>query len=157
VPGDDRVLSAYTRPASVWSTVTPVVLPGHDEADPKTRARRREKAATTEDRQTVDQRADARTEGLLRTAIVQAGFPAELAQAAELDWRPVGFRPGVDLAHRYEMPDYLRRFPRYHVRLRWKSASGDDVAVRGPIVIGAGRYCGFGLFAAEDGSGGGRK
>jgi CRISPR-associated protein Csb2 len=30
------------------------------------------------------------------------------------------------------------------VRIRWP----DEVKVRGPVVIGGGRYCGFGLFAA---------
>ena len=149
VPRDDRVLSAYTRPAAIWSTVTPVVLPGHDEADTKTRARRRGLAATPEDRRAVDENADARTDELLRRALVQAGYPVELVRDAAIEWRGVGFRAGVEMAGRYEMPPYLKRFPRYHVRLHWRTKTGSPIQVAGPIVAGAGRYRGFGLFAAE--------
>ncbi len=33
---------------------------------------------------------------------------------------------------------------------RWRDASGQPVFVRGPLVIGAGRYRGLGLFVAEE-------
>lgn len=98
----------------------------------------------------VAERAAARTERLLRRAARQAGFPAELADRCDLTWRTVGFVPGVAWAGRYAVPPYLARFPRYHVRLTWRDGSGRAVRVPGPVAIGAGRYCGLGLFAACD-------
>ena len=87
-------------------------------------------------------------DGLLRKAIRQAGFSGELADNAALDWRSVGFLPGTELAGRYGVPDYLKRFPRLHVRIQWRDARGEPVQVPGPICIGGGRYFGLGLFAA---------
>ena len=57
------------------------------------------------------------------------------------EYRTAGFRPGLDLSNRYELPPM--KFPRYHVRVRFPQP------VRGPLAIGAGRYRGLGLFAAE--------
>ncbi|MFO0808628.1 MAG: type I-U CRISPR-associated protein Csb2 [Gemmataceae bacterium] len=119
IPTTDPHIQSYVGVASVWSTVTPVILPGYDDHDA------------------------AKAEALLRKAIGQAGFPPELAAAAVLDWRQVGFRAGVEKAIRYEPPTHLKAFPRYHVRIRWPNA------VRGPVVIGGGRHCGFGTFAVE--------
>jgi CRISPR-associated protein Csb2 len=115
---DPHVQTGYAGPARVWSTVTPVVLPGHDDGAPAEAAR------------------------LLRRALVQAGLPEGLVEAADLEWRREGFRPGVELATRYERPQPAR-MPRYHVRVRW------PVAVRGPLAVGTVRYRGLGLFAVE--------
>ena len=52
---------------------------------------------------------------------------------------------GVEPAWRYEVPAELERWPRYHVRVRFARA------VPGPLAVGAGRYRGFGLFAADGG------
>ncbi len=94
LPSSDWVLRQYTGSARVWSTVTPVVLPGFDDGN-----------------------AD-KAERLLRKAFEQAGMPCELVRNACLEWRRVGFRAGVDLATRYQRPDPCR-LPRYHVRVRW--------------------------------------
>ena len=59
-------------------------------------------------------------------------------------------RPGLDLATRYDCPDHLKGKPRYHVRIHWKDAVGGSVNLCGPVVIGAGRYCGLGLFAGDN-------
>jgi CRISPR-associated protein Csb2 len=134
--------------AVAWTTVTPVVLPGHDEARPRVGDRRRLATQSGAARLAVSARAAARTEKLLRKAIGQAGFPPALAEHCDLEWRPVGFLSGVDLASRYQVPAYLRGFPRYHVRIGWRTAAGQPVRVPGPIAVGAGRYCGLGLFAA---------
>jgi CRISPR-associated protein Csb2 len=124
LPTSDWVLRQYTGTARDWSTVTPVVWPGHDDKDAK-------KAGE-----------------MLRKAFVQAGLPPELVAGIggdDLDWRPVGFRAGLDLAYRYAVPDKLRgRLS--HVRVRFPQP------VRGPLAVGAGRYRGFGLFA-RDGDG----
>ncbi|HEY7327582.1 MAG TPA: type I-U CRISPR-associated protein Csb2 [Gemmataceae bacterium] len=120
LPMNDGRIRRYLDPSSVWATVTPVVLPGYDDGNPT------------------------KTEKRLRTAIKQAEFPSLLADQAILEWRQVGFFPGLDLARRSLTPAHLEAYPRYHVRLRWPA----EVKVSGPIVIGGGRYCGLGLFAA---------
>jgi len=86
---------------------------------------------------------EGRVDGLLRKALVQAGFSEALAGNAVLDWAKTGFWPGTEHADRYGVPDHLKRFPRYHVRIRW------DEGVTGPVCIGGGRFYGLGLFAAE--------
>lgn len=151
-PLTDPVVRRYVPAggAATWCTVTPVVLPGHDEAGPGVVAWRRQWAKSAADRRAVGERAAGRTERLLRRAVRQAGFPAGLADRCDLAWRPAGFLPGVGLAGRYAVPPYLGRFPRYHVRLTWRDGAGRAVRVPGPVAVGAGRYCGLGLFAACD-------
>jgi CRISPR-associated protein Csb2 len=94
-------------------------------------------------------RLDSRVDGLLRKAIVQAGFSNTLAHHAGLEWRRSGFWPGADLADRYGVPDHLRRFPRLHVKLQWRDADKRPVQIPGPICLGSGRFYGVGLFAAQ--------
>lgn len=125
LPKSDHHVRKYTDSKSGWDTVSPVILPGHDDCDSN------------------------KTEKLLRQAIRQAGFSETLAKYASLEWRKVGFRP-VDLAQRYVTPAHLMKYPRYHVRIEWRDSTGRAVNVRGPIVIGGGRFCGFGLFAPTD-------
>jgi CRISPR-associated protein Csb2 len=138
----DPNLEPYIGKAQVWSTVTPMVLPGYDEAEPRVVARRVRMAADEAARRRVREQAAARTEQLLRLAFEQAGMPPELVRAAALEWRLAGFRAGVDWATRYHRPEPCR-LPRYHVRVRW------PVPVRGPLAAGAARYRGLGIFAAE--------
>lgn len=118
LPATDWVLRQYTGESDCWSTVTPVILPGYDDCDP------------------------VKAEGLLRKAFRQAGLSDELVVSAELEWRPVGFRAGLELAPRYLKPHNLNG-PTYHVRVRFTQS------VPGPLAVGAGRYRGFGLFAVE--------
>jgi CRISPR-associated protein Csb2 len=136
-------LGRYVGEATVWSTVTPLVLPGHDEAAPEIIARRVRLAPDQAARQRVQEKAVERTKRLLRLAFEQAGLPRELVAEAKLEWQSVGFRAGVDLVNRYVVPEPLNQLPRYHVRVRW------PVPVRGPLAAGAGRYRGLGVFAAE--------
>ncbi|WP_437715195.1 type I-U CRISPR-associated protein Csb2 [Sorangium sp. So ce448] len=119
LPSNDWVLSRYVMASEQWSTVTPVVLPGHDDRSPR------------------------KAERLLRKAFLQAGFEPEVVDAIEeLEWRKVGFRPGVDVASRYLPPDKVSG-PMYHVRVRF---SGPQV---GPVAIGSGRFRGMGVFAVQ--------
>jgi CRISPR-associated protein Csb2 len=120
LPGSDWVVKQYIGEANTWSTVTPVVLPGHDDRDPM------------------------KADKLLRTAFAQAGYEKELMNQTELEWRRVGFRAGVDLASRYPPPENLSNRPRYHVRVRFPHP------IPGPLVVGGGRFRGFGLFAGMD-------
>lgn len=122
LPDSDWVRRQYTGPACVWSTVTPVIWPGHDDKNPR------------------------KAETLLRRAFFQAGLPAEVVHdIEELDWRPVGFRAGVERADRYRRPDGLIGRT-YHVRVRFSHP------VAGPLAVGSGRYRGLGLFAADPAS-----
>lgn len=117
LPGSDWVLKQYVDRARDWATVTPVILPGHDD------------------------RKGNKADKLLRTALLQAGYGERLIDATEIDWQKVGFHAGVDLVHRYLPPENLGQRPMYHVRLRFPSP------VAGPVVVGSGRFRGFGLFA----------
>jgi len=142
----DAVLRRYVTPSAEWATVTPVVLPGYD--DPAHYRRRIARGVTAEEQRRLLQRLHSRLDRILRKATVQSGFPVTLARHAEIEWRASGFWPGNDRADRYGVPDHLRRYLRYHVRVSWRDESGNPVAVPGPIVIGAGRYHGLGLFAS---------
>src|SRR5262249_29211323 len=84
-----------------------------------------------------------KAERLLRKAFVQARVAPDLVQDASLEWRQVGFRAGVDLATRYCRPGPSEA-PRFHVRVRF------PVPIRGPLFVGAARYRGLGIFAAEE-------
>lgn len=120
LPGSDWVLRQYVDESATWCTVTPVILPIHDGYDP-------DKAAEW-----------------LRIAFEQAGYATELMSRTELEWRRVGFLAGADLASRYLTPKNLENKPRYHVRARFPHR------IPGPLVVGSGRFRGFGLFARMD-------
>lgn len=145
--GNEKMVRCYVEPADTWATVTPVVLPGYD--DPAHYRRRLKKGVSAEEQKRLLEHLNDRVDGLLRNAIVQAGFSKELADHAELEWRKVGFWAGADLADRYGVPDHLKRFPRIHVRLRWRDTQKRPVGVPGPICLGGGRFYGLGLFVAE--------
>jgi CRISPR-associated protein Csb2 len=115
----DAVLRSYIRNAYEWTTVTPVVLPGHHGGSPR------------------------KAEGLLRKAFVQAGLEPEIVGSIrELEWRDVGFRAGVERAGDFALPDKIRG-PRFHVRVRF------GMPVVGPLAIGTGRHRGLGIFASS--------
>jgi CRISPR-associated protein Csb2 len=94
------------------------------------------------------ERLSARIDGLLRKAIVQVGFSQELAEHAQVEWGKVGFWRGTDLADRYGVPDHLKRFPRYHVKIHWRDAQNQPLEIPGPVCFGGGRFYGLALFAA---------
>ena len=151
-PYSDRVLPRYIDRSSTWATVTPVILPGYD--DPR-RLRRRLFANKGQGLGHSDEigqkhmleKLDSRIDFLLRKAIRQAGYSQDLAQAAGIEWRGVGFWPGTDLGVRYNYPEKLRRFRRLHARITWRDASGRSLMMPGPICLGGGRFHGLGLFA----------
>jgi CRISPR-associated protein Csb2 len=125
LPATDSVVKHYIEPSSVWSTVTPVIMIGHDDNN------------------------QAKAERLLRKCLVQGGISPELAASAQLEWRRVGFRAGVELATRYVVPACLDHRARYHVQIRWVDADGRAVSLQGPFAFGAGRYGGLGLMASH--------
>jgi CRISPR-associated protein Csb2 len=137
----------YLAPATTWATVSPVALPGYD--DPrKLRQRLNGKhGLTSAEKAAILNRLEIRTEQLLRKAIRQAGFSEAIAKAALIEWQGAGFLPGVDLAARYMAGDQHRRYRKLHVRIQFRDAEGQPLAVSGPIALGGGRFSGTGLFA----------
>jgi len=132
----------YFSEASEWMSVTPVILPGYD--DPRRdRAKLRKEGLTATEKEVIIRRLDARIDTLLRKAMRQAEIPEELVEKAQLDWRGIGFLPGVDLAMNYAVPSQHRRYRRIHVRIVFPSSS-----FSGPLCLGGGRHTGLGLFAA---------
>jgi len=80
-----------------------------------------------------------KTEKLLTKALVNAGVSAEL----QFEHGAFGFRAGVEPVREFLRPEKLTG-SMVHVRLRFREP------YCGPLAIGAGRYRGFGLFAAEE-------
>jgi len=144
---DDKVIQYYTRPANTWATVTPVILPGFD--DPAHYRRRLNHGVKPDEQKILLSRLDVRIDTLLRKAIIQACFPKDLADHAKLDWQKIGYWLGVRHVGQYGVPDHLKRFPLYHVKIEWRDSSGRPIQIPGPVCIGGGRYMGLGLFAAS--------
>jgi CRISPR-associated protein Csb2 len=122
----DNIARYYTTPANAWASVTPVILPGHDDKKP------------------------AKTRKLIEKALAQAG----IEQSCQFEWSAFSRFPKSLSAHKYDKqkrpigyirPKHLQTQTAVHLTLRFN----DDVKVPGPIAIGAGRHCGLGLFAAE--------
>lgn len=85
-----------------------------------------------------DDRNSRKTEKLIQKALHNAGISVEV----EFDWQQFGYRAGVAPAQDFHRPSKLNG-TMIHVYLEFAKA------VTGPISIGAGRYRGFGLFAAD--------
>ncbi|WP_038171087.1 type I-U CRISPR-associated protein Csb2 [Verrucomicrobium sp. BvORR106] len=153
----DRAVDSYfSKESAVWATVTPVVLPGHD--DPRQlrkRLRPEAPALSAEEKAQILRKLDVRIERLLRKALLDSGLPAPLVANAELQWRDTGFVQGVDLASRYSVPDHCRRFRRLHVRICWREhileGSAQPIKLKGPFCIGSGKFAGLGLFVPLEG------
>lgn len=137
---NDRVLKRYVSESSTWVTVTPIVLPGHD--DPGGLRKKLSRAKAVDEQKSLLERLTKRREALVRKALRQAGLGDELAFSAQIDTRETGFAAGVEKAYRYAVPSHLAHSPRLHVKLTW------PVKVAGPLCIGRGRFSGLGLFAA---------
>lgn len=143
----DTLLKGYLEESSTWTTVTPLILPGFDDRDgERERLRRKDNQLDAAGKAALIQRLEARVEGLIRKAIRQAGYADELAEHARIECRSTGFLPGLALSGHYTVPEHLKRFRRLHVRLTWKDARQQEVKVPGPIVLGAGRFFGLGVF-----------
>jgi len=116
----NTVYPFYLNSSTVWESVSPVILPGHN-------ALRRQIS--------ID-----KTERLLFQCLQSAGYPPESIK--EINFQPAPFWPGTEAAGRILVPKHLARWPRLHVRIIFQNP------VEGPIAIGLGRHYGIGLFAA---------
>jgi CRISPR-associated protein Csb2 len=125
----DGVRDAFTRVSRLWASFTPVILPGHDDHRPE------------------------KTRKLVLNALTQSGID----QPCEFAWSAFSRFPKSYSAHKYVRdesdpegkrrvgyfrPNHLANQTAVHVELKFVHP------VSGPITIGAGRHCGFGLFAA---------
>lgn len=137
----DRVLKHYVGDSTTWTTVTPMVLPGHD--DPGGLRDKLRKVKGSDEQKALLERLAKRREALVRKALRHAGLGDELAFSAAIETRETGFIAGVEKASRYAVPSHLTKFPRLHVRLTWQQP------VVGPLCIGRGRFSGLGLFVAK--------
>jgi CRISPR-associated protein Csb2 len=137
---NDRVLKRYVSESSTWVTVTPMLLPGHD--DPGGLREKLRKAKSGEEQKSLLERLMKRREALVRKALRHAGLGDELAFSVEIETRETGFVAGVEKASRYAVASHLAKTPRLHVKLTW------PVKVAGPLCIGRGRFSGLGLFTA---------
>lgn len=115
-----------------WNTVTPVILDGHNK-----KSKSDKPAAIAR-----------QTQKLIEKALARAGIETP----CEFTWQSQPFLKNCLSAHKYDRngrhtgyhrPARLQHMTALHVRLAFTQP------VPGPITIGAGRHCGFGLFAAE--------
>ena len=119
---DDGVVRCYLNAAHAWASVTPVILPGHDDHKP------------------------AKTRGLIEKALRQSGID----QPCEFEWSAISYFPKSLAAYKYDRqkrptgyvrPEHLLNQTAVHMRLTFEHPFA------GPLAIGSRRHCGLGLFA----------
>lgn len=112
----------YVQTAKEWASVTPVILPGHDDHSP------------------------AKTRKLIEKALAQSGVNVP----CEYEWRAISWFPKSLPADKFDRhkrpigyfrPSHLVNLTAVHLRLTF------ETEISGPLVIGAGRHCGLGLMA----------
>jgi CRISPR-associated protein Csb2 len=141
----DGVRDSYVGASRAWASVTPVILPGHDDHKPE------------------------KTRRLIEKALAQSGMD----QPCEFEWSAFSRFPKMLSAHRYRRdsadptnkirinyvrPDHLLEQSAVHLMIRFGRREAPGVSrsdwipavhpVPGPICIGAGRHCGFGVMAS---------
>ena len=136
-PTGKFIASCYLAVADMWQSVTPVILPGHNDHKPE------------------------KTKKLIQRALKQSG----IFTPCEFTWQSLPFFKNTLSAHKHDAqgkrtgyfrPPYLDGNSAVHLRLRFgrREATRDlestwvPAVVAGPIMIGAGRHCGFGSTCA---------
>lgn len=99
----DRVVKTHLGPARIWSSVTPIVLPGFDDGK------------------------YGKAERLLVKALQHAGLPAEAIE--DLVLRKAPFWPGSQHPNFYYRPNHLRGLPAWHVRVRFHEPIPGPLAI----------------------------
>jgi CRISPR-associated protein Csb2 len=127
----DPVINRYIGHSRTWASFTPVILPGHD-----------------------DRKAE-KTQKLIRKALDQSGVD----QCCQFEWSAFSDFAKSFSAHKYDRdeqakggtrpvgyirPEHLLDLTAIHLRLTFEQL------VPGPLTIGAGRHCGFGLMAVAN-------
>ena len=131
-PPGKFIANCYLGTSNIWQTVTPVILDGHNK-----KSKSDKPAAIAR-----------QTEKLIRKALMRASTETP----CEFTWQSLPFLKNCLSAHKYDRngrhtgyhrPMHLKSLTAVHVRLTFTHP------VPGPITIGAGRHCGFGLFAID--------
>lgn len=128
--GSREMIRRYIGESHTWCSVTPVILPGYDDFGSAGQ---------------LDKERPTKAERLFFKCLTHAGIPIE--SVAEVIMRRAPFFPGSQHPQNYHRPDYLkdhRSRPGWHVRIVFTEP------ISGPLAIGAGRYCGLGVFAKKD-------
>jgi CRISPR-associated protein Csb2 len=143
----DGVRDGYLRASVTWASVTPVILPGHDDHKPN------------------------KTRSLICKALQQSG----VEQPCEFEWSAFSqFRkmlpahkyrkdpndPSKKILINYVRPNHLLDLSAVHLTIRFGQRENPNaeksrrvpatIPIPGPLAIGAGRHCGFGLMAGID-------
>ncbi|HEX4796457.1 MAG TPA: type I-U CRISPR-associated protein Csb2 [Humisphaera sp.] len=130
-PSGKFISKCYLGLSRFWHTVTPVILDGHNR---KSKNDKPEEIARA-------------TEKLICKALQRWGIETP----CEFTWQSVPFLKNTLSAHKYDRdgrhtgyhrPAHLKDLTAVHVRLSFSHP------VPGPLTLGAGRHCGFGLMAA---------
>jgi CRISPR-associated protein Csb2 len=122
-PDGDPVFRSYCdpeSPRSLWHSVTPVVLHGHNSERGKFSLKK--------------------TEQLLYQAFDKAGYARR--SIANLFFQAAPFWAGTEGALAMRAPEHLNKWPRYHVAVRFHEPTA------GPVLVGIGRHYGIGLLGA---------
>lgn len=98
-----KMVSRYVGEGRIWSTVTPVVLPGHDDG-------KRTKATK-----------------LVLQSIGHAGI--QIDAITDLTIRKAPFWPGSQHPREYKKPRYLNHFPAWHVQLVFRESVSGPLAL----------------------------
>jgi len=129
-PRGKFIATRYLGTSNVWQTVTPVILDGHNK---KTKSDKPEAVARE-------------TEKLICKALHRAGIETP----CKFTWQSFPYLKNCLSAHKYDRhgrhagyhrPKHLKELTAMHIRITF------DYPVHGPLTIGAGRHCGFGLLA----------
>jgi CRISPR-associated protein Csb2 len=122
-PRTDAVAHRYLQPSSVWASVTPVILSGHDDCKP------------------------AKTIKLIERALRQSGID----QPCQFTWGALPNFSNCLTAYKYDRekrhigyyrPQHLEGLTAVHIRVAF------DHPIPGPLYVGAGRHYGFGVLAS---------
>lgn len=116
---EDKVTRQYLTAREEWTTVTPVILHGHNASHGVISIRK--------------------TEKLLGQAFEQAGH--SITDVEDWAFQPAPFWSGTPGARSIRVPQHLERWPRYHVWVKFRKK------VAGPVLAGIGRHYGVGVFA----------
>lgn len=129
-PSGKFIAERYLGTSVVWHSVTPVILDGHNK---KSKTDKPEAIAWE-------------TEKLICKALTRAGIETP----CEFTWQSIPFLKNTLSAHKYDRdgrhtgyhrPSHLKDLTAVHVRINFEHP------VPGPLTLGAGRHCGFGLMA----------
>lgn len=121
-PAKKFIAEYYLGTSRVWHSVTPVILDGHDDRKPQ------------------------KTTKLIQTALQRA----DIETPCEFTWQSIPFFKNCLSTHKYDRrgrhtgyhrPAHLKDLTAVHLRIEFAHP------IPGPLTLGTGRHCGFGLMA----------